>query len=814
MKRILSLLCIVAVLATSMVTGAVVSFAETTSTASVTDVYASGNWTVGQTVTANYTYYDPTGKPQVGDAVIEWWRTGNLVKATNEVKVSDSPSYTLTADDKGGLYFTVTVSNEDGAGKVYYSPVYLAEDANADATKPVRKKLHIILMNGARFFEPGATVRAVHNTSFTNGKAEGATTYMWRVKDTRTGDYTIRAHTQTYTISEEDYGKWLECAVTAKDVDGTASDQLTAITYVGNKLGLDAEIKAISGTYNNKANLINRLWYQPADNIYGYKNADVSVIIDAGKYVKFDGFNLSVDNVLSGLEIAYSKDNSTWENIAGADSNVNNFTKVIVADGVKTARYFKVSFKAKNAYPVFKEAYPVLSSANRGAEYVDISSVGYGAVADNGALSISNITYGIPAKSLADSVVAKNSECEVSVTNASGETVSDASEIILTPGNVADYRIKVAYGEISQSYTLSSADALASIDISGVTDDVSRRYTTNTVTNPATGENENTGFGRNVFGTKATYWYSSAEYTDNAKETALLYPYAVREIVDGEDALKISTNGNPAANGGVVDLWYTVTGLDDEGCYSFSFKVKPDSGSSIQVLGRPYANLNTVEFVGGFVQLNTTGLFAHDGNKMVRKGDFAEDEWYTVEVVVDYKNMKKSVWVNGVNYADGVDLKFSSNTYDKTAFSMDIKILASPNGKDDVNYIKDIEFNKVWDVRTKLSDDGEPLGMKLYSGDTVAESLAAGTYCAKGNGNVFSDEYYVAVYKVEYSDSTKSSETGRSLIGAYRADGSRSAEIKDIIVPESAYSDTSEAIVKIFCWNDGMIPANSVVQID
>ena len=74
-------------------------------------------------------------------------------------------------------------------------------------------------------------------------------------------------------------------------------------------------------------------------------------------------------------------------------ANVNNFTKELTLDTAKTARYFKVSFTAKNAYPVLKEIFPFLSAANRSAEYIDISSVGYGAVADNAALKISNIIY-------------------------------------------------------------------------------------------------------------------------------------------------------------------------------------------------------------------------------------------------------------------------------------------------------------------------------------------------------------------------------------------------------------------------------------
>ena len=64
--------------------------ASSSVTAVVTDVYASGNWTVGCTVTANYKCYDFNGNPQTTDALVEWWRTSNLV-STDE-KISESLS--------------------------------------------------------------------------------------------------------------------------------------------------------------------------------------------------------------------------------------------------------------------------------------------------------------------------------------------------------------------------------------------------------------------------------------------------------------------------------------------------------------------------------------------------------------------------------------------------------------------------------------------------------------------------------------------------------------------------------------------------
>lgn len=806
MKRILGWLCIVSILVMSMTAGTIVSFAAT-ETASVTDIYATGNWKMGNEVTAHYTTQDSNAK-------IQWYRIGNL-KAGTAIDGATSSKYTIQRGDVydsfTSVYFTVT----DSSNKVFYSPIYQAA-RDTDTTADKYYKAHLILKGGATSFVPGATVGIDHNTAFIKNSESACTyEYEWRIKETRGAtDYEVAGAGTTYTIQEDDYGKFLEAAITI-NCNETVLKEYTAIAYVGGKFDFDAKITNYSNCYN--ATTANTLWYQSEDFIYNNKNANVSVVIDAGKTVVFDGFDLYVKNVDSNLKISYSTDNSTWNDLPLTGTLTGNIKTNYTFDNVYTAQYFKVTYKTKSgSYGNLYEAYPYLSAANKDAvpaAPLGIESIGYGAKVDGSANVISNISYNTPADVLAASVVATRDDAVITLTDAAGEAVANASNVKLTPANIDDYRIKIVSGEESKVYTLATG-ALKTIDISSMTDDVTKKYTINEVKNPETDANESTGHGKNLPGTKATYWYSSAEYDTDAATTADAYPYGIREVVDGENAMAIHTNGNPRSDSGVADIWYTVTDLDDKGSYSFTFKVKPDADSNIQVMGRPYHNLNTVEFVGHFVQLNTTGLFVHNGTELVRKADFAEDEWYNIEVVVDYKNMKKSVWVNGVNYVDGATLEFSSETFNKGAFSMGIKILASPNGANDVNYIKDIEFNKVWDVNTKISADGEALGMKLYNGDAVVDTLVAGIYSAKGNGNVFSDEYYVAVYKVEYADNTKTTETSCSLIKAYRIDGSKTAQIANIEVPESAYTETSNAVVKIFCFNNGLKPARDCALID
>ena len=62
--------------------------------------------------------------------------------------------------------------------------------------------------------------------------------------------------------------------------------------------------------------------------------------------------------------------------------------------------------------------------------------------------------------------------------------------------------------------------------------------------------------------------------------SGIYYIDSLQHVYDNVIAIAVHTNGNPKVNGGVADIWYTATDLDEEGCYSFSFKVKPDKENS------------------------------------------------------------------------------------------------------------------------------------------------------------------------------------------------------------------------------------------
>lgn len=812
MRKIFCWLCIVSILVLSMVTGTVVSFAATDSTATVTDVYATGNWVVGQTVTAHYTYYDPADHPQVGDASVQWYRNKTNNGAENAIPGATSATYTITEEDLGHkIYFTVTVVNSEGAGKTFYSPLYQEPKAtNSSATSPEKAQLHIVLMDGATEYVPGVTLRAVPQTRFLNLKKQGDVTYTWRVRDDRTtGTNTYRASTETYTIQDSDYGKWLECVANVKDENGVAAGNTYALIKVGTKYNLDAEVISANGLYRNFKNIdiTNRLWQQPNDTLYTYSmngndgNA-AYIVVDAKKSVKFDGFCFGADKVKTNFEFSYSNDNSTWSAFSPAVvSNDGSVDLDVSTDTVYTARYFKISFYTTGNCTV-KYAFPYLSAKNRGAEYVDIKSVADGAKADNSLLKITDITYGMPLDALASGVEAVKDESIVSVTDASGNAVADTAGIKLTSSNIENYRIKVTNGANSQSYTLDFADDVFTNDFSEMIEN--KKYM------------NISGQTRDV-PNMITYWYKPSEgaSTDNVS-------YGIRETLsDGTYALKIVSNGATPKDEKIVTVWQTVKDLEPTGCYSFRFRVKPDMNTTLKVVAKAGSTNSSWLSGSPFYWINGKGFSTFNGSKDVRQGDFERNQWYDVEWVIDYTNSKQSLWVDGVNYADGVLLKINDTNIDKTKYSLCFEFLDTAGNSTAENYISDIACTKVWDVATNLSVKGDGIGMKLYDGSAVADSLTMGTtYTAKADSNIFADNYYVAVYKADYADDTSMTETGRTLIGAYCVPGSGKAQIEGIEIPTSAYAQydsgnvKSKAIVKIFSINTGLSPARASAQID
>ncbi len=802
MKRILSIFCIVAVLMMSMATGTVFVSAATTSTASATDVYASGNWMIGETVSANYTYYDPSGKAETADSVaIQWYRLKQDTKTATAISGATSKDYTLTSDDSGyWLYFTVKTTNADGQGTTVRSPIYTTPSAST-ITTPALKRAQIIITGGAQNVEPGVTLRANAQTAFPSSvtASDYTITYQWRVRDTIDGENTNRtgSDAQTYTITEADYGKFLEVVVTMKDKNNAqVGDTFYSRVKVGTKFGLDTTV-----TPNNQlkrdSNIVNSLWYQSSESIYTY-TGNIIITADAGKSVRFDGFFVHASNAGPGLTLSYSNDNATWSTLTYSPEFTKGQTvnQEFTSAEVLTARYFKLSYtpktstnEAANSY--IYSFYPFLSAANRSADCVDIDSIGCSASADNSSLSITKVIYGTPLKTLTDSIVTSHADAVVSVTDASGNAIEDIENIRLTTSNASDYRVKVAYGDRSQSYTIAIASAIKTNDFSSMVE------------------------GTKYMNTDLQAGYIPGSTSSNFLKVGTVdtAPYGIRETLDdGSYALKVVSNGNVSKGNAVLQLWHVGYGLNSESSCSFSCKVKPDD-NTVVILGGKVGDTNGKFITPNPIELKTDGIYVSNGKGGTKRvADFAPDCWYELEIVTDYKNKTQSLWINGVNY--GMNLPYNADdSASKSALAMNVRFDCAEGGANDINYVKDIAFNKVWDSTCKVSADGKPIGMTLYKGDTAVDELTAGIYTAKGNGNVFSDDYYAAVYKYEYANDTSKTVIGSELIKAYHVAGSANAQITGIEVPATAFANYDDsgytktaAVVKLFAFNNIIMP--------
>ena len=814
MKKILGWLCIISILVMNTVAGTSVSFASGISTATVTDVYATGNWTVGQTVTAHYTYYDPEGKPQVGDAAIQWYRTNVNAYDGTPIEGATSSDYILSADDVNYmLYFTVTVSNADGVGKTFYSPEYTKPKAvNSAATTPVALSTHIALTGGATEYIPGSTVRAVMQVAYQDLAEAGSATYSWSVRDTMAStEKTLRANTETYTISEEDYGKWLECSMRSYNVNKKSTYEQKVVVKVGTRFTLNSELiewkdiyhKLTAANGNVPANTINNLWYQPNDALYAGGNWKTSIIVDTKKSVKFDGFYFKASNVKTDFKLQYSVDNVIWNELpvtvetAGAVELEKNF------DNVYTARYFKISYGTAGTCYLYN-AFPYLSDKNRGAEYVDIASAENGVQIDNKEFTLSNITIGMPLKTLKESLILANDTSVISVTDASGVEVEEITDIYLSTENISDYRIKVSNGSNSQSYTMAIADTVYANDFSGMEEGKEYNDLSNVV--------EGTSC-QHIPGT-VSYWYNNASNITAEKTT-----YGIREAInDGSYAVKVVSNGVVAKNYQPLKLNVDLNNLDSNGFYSFKFRIRTGENTEFKVAAK--AN-------GSWISRDVLRMDKEDGiklpvsavNTLEHKAGFKLNQWYEVEIVTDLENKTQSVWIDGANYCAEIPFTAGHNTITKLTY--EISLFDIVGKSNDISYIADIKANKVWDINSKISADGTGIGMKLYDGDVAVETLTPGaTYTAKGNGNVFSDDYIVAVYQVEYADESVKTEIGSKLINVYYAEGNSAEQISNVVIPTTAYSkydsgNTKTAVaVKILSWNDGVVPTGDFIKID
>jgi hypothetical protein len=180
-------------------------FAQTT----VSDVYITGNFTVGSTLTG---YYSTSGGGS-NNLSLAWYRV-----SPREFIAGATNSYTIQAADLGkNLYFRVMVL-KSGTGDTLSrdsSAVSIAVIANV---KPVASTVKIL-----GTLHSGLTVYGAYNYSDLENDTEGNSTFRWEVADDVAGTnaHTVSASSNSYTIADADTGKHLRFSVTPVAFTGT-----------------------------------------------------------------------------------------------------------------------------------------------------------------------------------------------------------------------------------------------------------------------------------------------------------------------------------------------------------------------------------------------------------------------------------------------------------------------------------------------------------------------------------------------------------------------------------------------------------------
>lgn len=339
------------------------------SSAGAIDVHITGNFVVGQTLTAEYTYYDPEGLPEDVDGVEYRWYNVPRNSNGNGTVLSTEKTYTPNTDTLRNLFVSVTTKNANGQGAPVYSSIYGEIQNPSEKTAPTISKQHIVSLSPDGTITAGDTLRARYTYVHFGGIPEGETLFVWETADSYNGPYTqVQAEStnRDYTVKESDFGKWIRVTIKGRASNGSKAGDVTAVCHYGNAFASE-QATMISNTsfYRTGGSYpeIKRIAYDMKEWMtFGTsKELECGVVIDAGRVVPFDTFYVSTRGPISSAEISYSNDNEVWNSV---DSRLfaEPFADAqeIYLNGIYTARYFELKYTA-TAYTVLHGFYPFVS---------------------------------------------------------------------------------------------------------------------------------------------------------------------------------------------------------------------------------------------------------------------------------------------------------------------------------------------------------------------------------------------------------------------------------------------------------------------
>ena len=338
-----------------------------------TDVHIKGNMIIGETLTADFNYYDPENIPE-GDSVYQWWR-GNGFASGEAGKISGATgkTYTLTEEDQSyNIYVSVIAKNKTGEGtKEAFSAIYAAPLTVSIEEEPVVSNPYISTTSSTETMVAGDTVR-VHYTYQERGLSkEGKTTYLWITKETpNSAPKTVQAEStkDTYTLTKDDFGKWIECIITPISESGLRGKSVTAKNHYGNGF-LSNNTKSHTGTswmYSQKGINAGRIYaFDEAGSNQCNRTTDLSEIVysmDAGREIEFDAVYIKAGSG-EKLKLEYSSDGENYTEIPlGEKEKTISGDRDLQFSNVIRARYIRLALTNKSkGYYEMRAFYPYIT---------------------------------------------------------------------------------------------------------------------------------------------------------------------------------------------------------------------------------------------------------------------------------------------------------------------------------------------------------------------------------------------------------------------------------------------------------------------
>lgn len=721
MKKMKALL-ITLVLLMNLAVGVCPTFAaETTetSTASAYDVHITGNFVVGQTLTAHYTYYDEGDCAETTDSVVYTWYAYKYpntlsVLGNGSTCVLDATQVTgandVTYGNSTNIFVSVKTTNEKGQGAEVFSGAYGPVIKNSGNEGIRKRNAFIEPCNPKGTMEVGDKVVARFSYINVSGIAPGNHLYTWYVKDTPDAETRTLVQAEStddsWVITKAAYGKYIECEITPVNADGTKGSKITCYNHYGNLFFGDVDASFAKNSYNLPFDQTTYPTFpyarMLADSSTLNGQVSGSILVAVGKaytstttfdmqeeklfdgfyfYQKADNGDTAETTKLTEMEISYSSDGETWKSDGVDVSALNGFGayEILLPHSV-SARYVKLSHKCSSKAITIGDFYPFIRN--------DIT-----AVSVEGLTVKNNTVSGIAAGTTVNDLLAKVSATSAfegaaitkSVIDASGATVS--GNVQLTPANMSDKTLVITgQNGIAVKFGLATNQPIK--EQAGNSDSEGRLFTNTSVTLPQTGS----------------------------------------------------------------QLYLLKTEMYAEADHTISLSARMGGTSS-----KAYLN-NILNFKNG-------QLYYHDTKDTGYS--YQTNQWYTVEVALDYKTIDTtgtlgyitiSIWVDGTPVVTNYNRSFTqgNGTYTNEYFTP--YVAAEVKTVDRTELARNSAVYEISDLSVNFTESSA-LSFTLSDGDGAAETIAAGkTYTVADNAKMYFDTTkttYLALYAVDANGTEK-----------------------------------------------------------